>query len=114
MGERVAIVGSRKFPDLERVRAYVRSLPADTVIVSGGASGVDTEAEMEADMRGIAVVVYQPLYGSDGKRAPLIRNQRIVDDCDRLVAFWDGKSTGTQHAVGLARKAGKPVEVIRG
>jgi predicted Rossmann fold nucleotide-binding protein DprA/Smf involved in DNA uptake len=45
VGERVAIIGSRDYPDLERVRAYVRRLPTGTVFISGGARGVDSAAE---------------------------------------------------------------------
>jgi hypothetical protein len=110
--KRVAIVGSRRFPDPERVRVYVAGLPNGSVVVSGGAWGVDTIAEKEARALGIPVRIYQPHYDRFGASAPLMRNQEIVDDCDRLVAFWDGESTGTMHTVGLARKAGKPVEII--
>lgn len=82
-------------------------------MVSGGAWGVDTVAEQEARSLLIPVQVYKPHYDRFGSRAPLVRNEEIVNDCDRLVAFWDGKSTGTMHTVNLARKAGKPVEVVR-
>jgi hypothetical protein len=34
---REAIVGSRDYPDLEEVMAYVGTLPFGTVVVSGGA-----------------------------------------------------------------------------
>ncbi len=46
-----------------------------------------------------------------GKRAGFARNQTIVDDCDEVLAWWDGKSRGTAHTIGMARKAGKPVTV---
>jgi predicted Rossmann fold nucleotide-binding protein DprA/Smf involved in DNA uptake len=36
---KVAIVGSREYPNLSKVRAYIITLPIDTVIVSGGARG---------------------------------------------------------------------------
>lgn len=39
MAARIALIGSRGYPDLARVRAYVRSLPADTMFISGGACG---------------------------------------------------------------------------
>lgn len=113
MGERVAIVGSRDYADLERVRAYVRALPLDTVIVSGGARGVDTAAEMAAKDRGMRVLIHLPDYGAHGRSAPLVRNDAIIRDCHRLVAFWDGRSRGTLDAARRARAAGKPVEVIR-
>ncbi len=114
-GERVAIVGSRTYPELGHVISYVRDLPPGTTIVSGGARGVDKAAADTArfSSKGLSVVEHLPDYQRYGKVAPLERNRLIVADCDRLVAFWDGKSTGTMHAVGLARKAGKPVEIIQ-
>lgn len=48
MTERVAIVGSRAHPALDLVRAYVRSLPNETIVCSGGAEGVDKAAVQEA------------------------------------------------------------------
>lgn len=41
------------------------------------------------------------------------RNAKIVRAADRLVAFHDGRSGGTAQTIGLARRLGKPVEVIR-
>jgi len=109
---RVAIVGSRHGADLEMVEHYVWGLPAGTIIVSGGAAGVDRTAVLYAKRCGYEVTEWKPEYDKYGKRAPLVRNASIVNDCDRLVAFVrHGGSSGTAHVVGLARKAGKPVEV---
>lgn len=110
-GVKVAIVGSRNYSQLSRVRAYVLDLPKGTVIVSGGAVGVDSEAARAAREAGHELVEHLPDYPSHGRRAPLMRNALIVRDCDRLVAFWDGRSTGTMHTVNLAKKAGKVVDV---
>ena len=38
---KVAIVGSRNYPDLEKVKKYVRKLSPGDIIVSGGGNGVD-------------------------------------------------------------------------
>jgi hypothetical protein len=46
-----------------------------------------------------------------GKRAGFIRNEEVVSYCDVLVAFWDGVSRGTAHAIARARYAGKRVIV---
>lgn len=130
--ERVAIVGSRNYPDLEEVRAYVGTLPLGTVVVSGGARGVDLAAENAAGSYGLRVVSYRPKkiedvwrivrmeaegFGLEQTELPEVfrtfapaayfRNGLIVDDCDRLEAFWTGGSPGTRNAIELARKAGK-------
>ncbi len=111
MPERVAIVGSRGWQNVAAIRSFVASLPDATVVISGGALGVDSIAEQAARSRGLAVIVHFPDYARFGGKAPLERNKLIVADADRVVAFWDGRSTGTAHAIGLATKAGKPVEV---
>jgi predicted Rossmann fold nucleotide-binding protein DprA/Smf involved in DNA uptake len=41
LGARVAVIESRYFPDQDVVKAFVRSLPADTVVITSGARGVD-------------------------------------------------------------------------
>ena len=61
----VAVVGSRDWPDLERVKCYVTKLAAkhpDTVLVSGGAPGVDQMAEKVALWSGLELISYRP-YG---------------------------------------------------
>lgn len=109
---RVAIVGSRDYPDLGDVVAYVRALPGDTVIISGGARGVDRVAEHAAFQRGMTTRIYPAEWERYGKQAGYRRNQQIVADADRLVAFHDGVSRGTQHSIDLARAASKPTLVI--
>lgn len=109
---RIAVVGSRKFPDMEKVRRYVRTLPVGTVVVSGGAEGVDKEAIAAAHEVFLSVDIFWPDWATHGKAARPLRNTKIVNSCDRLVAFWDGSSRGTADSIEKARKAGKPVEVV--
>jgi hypothetical protein len=112
MAERVAVVGSRDYPDWRQVREYVESLPAGTVVVSGGARGVDAIAEKAARLAGLAVDVYPADWQTYGMAAGMIRNRQIVKNCHRVVAFWDGKSKGTKNTIDLAVAMGKPVTVF--
>lgn len=112
MTERVAIVGSRSFSHFELVRAYVRLLPPGTTVITGGARGVDTVAAVAARRRNLPLAIHPAEWGRYGRSAGAKRNQRIVDDADRVVAFWDGKSPGTLITIELARKAGKPVQIV--
>ena len=110
---RVAIIGSRDYPNLEVVRSYVASLLSEgDVVVSGGARGVDKAAEEAAKARGLKVVSIRPQWGKFGRAAGFRRNSDIVAQCDRLVAFWDGKSRGTQDSIRKAKAAGKEVQVV--
>lgn len=110
---KVAIVGSRGYPELEHVRQLVRKLDASDVVITGGAPGVDQTAEDEARLRGLEVVVLHADWRAHGPSAGPIRNTAIVRACDRLVAFWDGTSRGTLDAITKARARGLLVTIKR-
>jgi hypothetical protein len=109
---KIAIVGSRNFAPLRWVSFYVdvHTRMTDTII-SGGAVGVDAEAVRTAKARGQPFIVIRPDWNKYGKAAGMMRNTQIVDQCDKLVAFWDGKSKGTLDSIMKAAKAGKHVEI---
>lgn len=107
----MAIVGSRGFSSLELVDQFVKKLPNRCSVVSGGAVGVDTRAAIAAHNDLLQVIIHRPDW-SVGKHAGLLRNDVIVSNCDVLVAFWDGVSTGTAYTIKAAFKAGKPVIMI--
>lgn len=111
---RVAIVGSRNFGKLHLVREYVmdRLKAGEDVVVSGGARGVDSIAEQAAVDAGIEVRVFPAQWQLYGRSAGYRRNVDIVNDADRVVAFWDGSSRGTKHTIDIAHEKGKPTEVF--
>ncbi len=104
---RVAIIGSRGYPYPSDVEEFVNGLPPNAVVISGGARGVDTIAAQRARARGLEVVEYLAQWDKYGRGAGYRRNHQIVDDAALVVAFWDGRSKGTAHTMGLARDQGK-------
>lgn len=109
MFEFVAIVGSREYARYDLVAAYVEALPPNAIVVTGGARGVDSIAMSVARKRGLGVLVFEAVWRN--KYAGFARNERVVEICQRLVAFWDGSSPGTRDAFTRARRLEKPVEV---
>jgi predicted Rossmann fold nucleotide-binding protein DprA/Smf involved in DNA uptake len=110
---RVAIVGSRHFSDPSRVTEYVNSLPPRASIITGSASGVDAAATRAARTKGIPVrVLPASLEELDDAGKASARNQKLIDSCDVLVAFWDGASKGTRATVDRALDSGKEVHVF--
>jgi hypothetical protein len=107
---KLAIVGSRKFMLLGKVWTYIRTLPKDTVVVTGGAKGVDRTAETAALALGLKVEVFLPDWEKFGKGAGFARNAQIVNAADKLVAFWDGESKGTLNSIALAKQQNKLLE----
>ncbi len=92
---------------------YVKSLPPRASIITGSASGVDAAATRAAREKGIPVQVMPASFDelADASKAAA-RNQRLVDACDVLVAFWDGASKGTRATVDRALDSGKEVHVF--
>jgi hypothetical protein len=108
---KIAIVGSRDFDRFSLVVDYVNNLPKDTVVISGGARGVDRIATVAARNAGLLVIEYPADWENGGKGAGFARNTLIVEQADRVVAFWDGDSKGTLDTLKKAAAAGKLVEV---
>jgi hypothetical protein len=95
------------------VAEYIHSLPARASIITGSASGVDAAATKAARDRGIPIQVIPASFEevADASKSAA-RNQRLVDACDVLVAFWDGASKGTRATVERALDSGKEVHVF--
>ena len=106
---KIAIIGSR---DL-RVCDLENYLP-DGVdeIVSGGAKGIDSDAEAYANANGIKITVFLPDYSIYKRGAPIVRNKQIADYADEVIAFWNGRSKGTKSVIDYCEKISKKVTVI--
>lgn len=50
-----------------------------------------------------------PFYNA---RAGHDRNTLLARDCDSALAFWDGQSPGTEHAIGAVEALNKPLRVF--
>ena len=106
---KLLIAGSRSITDYD----LSPHIPADTdLIISGGAKGIDTLAEMYADDKKISKLILYPRYDLYGRAAPIKRNDIMVEFCDRVLIIWDGKSKGTKHTADYASRLGKPLEII--
>ena len=107
---KVAIVGSRSLS----VNDFERYLPQGvTEIVTGGAKGIDTCAKEYANLKGFKLKEFLPKYNIEGKSAPLVRNLRIIEYADEVIAFWDGVSKGTNFVINNCKKRGKKITVYR-
>ena len=107
---KLAIIGSRTCPPVD-IEAYLKYIP-DT-IVSGGAIGADTYAKEFAIKHNLKLIEFLPDYEKYGRKAPLVRNKLIVEECDCLIAFWDGKSRGTKFTLDYAERMGKPTKIVK-
>ena len=98
---KLAIIGSRSITNLD-ISPYIPE--GVSMIISGGAKGVDTLAETYADKHRLSKCIFRPRYDKyPPKVAPLIRNDLIVNECDEMIVFWDGKSRGTSSTINKAK-----------
>ena len=112
---KLAVVGSRNFNDyplLKKYLDYIHSKQPITHIISGGAKGADSLSEKWANENGIEKIIFYPNWNKFGKRAGFLRNESIINECNKCIAFWDGKSKGTKHSIDLCEKNNKKCKII--
>lgn len=113
-GPVVLVCGSRSWDRRGPVLERLKDLPPTAVIVEGGAAGADRHARGVAIALGLHVATVNARWDCFGRAAGPRRNAAMLAlKPDRVLAFWDGGSPGTKHMIGLAEKAGVPVEVVR-
>lgn len=106
------IAGSRRINNHGEVARAVRNTGLKiSKILIGNAKGVDTVAENYAATSQIPVEIMDAPWDKYGKPAGTIRNDRMTDAADALLAIWDGKSDGTLGLIKLMNKKNKPVFV---
>lgn len=106
---KLLIAGSRNIKEYD----LKKHIPNETtMIITGGAEGIDSLAEKYADEKRISKLVLRPQYELYGKYAPLKRNEKMIELCDMALIVWDGHSKGTEYSICYAEKIGKKVILI--
>ena len=98
---KLLITGSRKCVDSDYIKFedFLNKLLIEkdleiTEMIHGGAKGADQFADRWAKARLIPVKVFRPNYDQYGNRAPLVRNDTMVELCDVCVAIFKMEQTG--------------------
>lgn len=121
---KVAIIGSRTFTDYEKFKEKINELislvDVFPVILTGDADGADALARKYADRSGFDLIVFKPInryvkdaYNLLANDCYYARNKQMVDNCDILIAFWDGESGGTKMTINYAKSIHVPVKIIQ-
>ena len=83
---KILIAGSRTITDINILSKAIRlsgyKITASDEIVSGGARGVDTLAEVYARGKNIPIKIFKPDWNKYGKSAGVIRNYEMAKYCD--------------------------------
>lgn len=111
--KKVIVAGSRTFQNYQLLRAELDAIK-DQVgeVFCGEAKGADTLGRNWAYENGIKIRSFPADWQTYGKIAGMRRNAEMAQYADMLVAFWDGKSTGTQDMIARMEQLEKEVKVI--
>lgn len=114
---KLAVVGSRNFDKphvlTEVLNQFVQDKGTPSVIVSGGATGADTFAEIYAAEKKIPIKVFKPDWKQYGKSAGPKRNLQIVHESNFMIAFRTSKdSAGTNISIALAQGKKIPIWIV--
>lgn len=108
---KLAVIGSRGFRDFKLMDDRLKEFNP-SIVISGGAVGADKMSCIWARRNGVETQEFLPDH-KKYRHAYHHRNRLIAEACDELVAFWDGKSSGTRYTIDYAKRIGKTVTVVR-
>ncbi len=111
---KILVCGSRSWTHSDAIFAQLTDYdPTTTEVIHGGARGADKLAGKVANSLGIKVIEYPANWTRYGKAAGFIRNnEMLAQKPDLVLAFWDGKSKGTEHTINAARELDIPTRVV--
>ena len=113
---KLAIVGSRHYRNYKkfskRVDKFIVENGYPTLIISGGARGVDHMAEQYAEEHKIPIQIFPADWEQFGRAAGPIRNTDIVNACTHVLAFLASGSKGTASTISIAKAVHKPRTII--
>lgn len=107
---KLIIAGSRSITNHGTLaRAIDSTKIKPTKIIIGNAKGVDTLAENYAAIKEIPCEIIDAPWDLYGRPAGAVRNDRITNEADALLAIWDGQSSGTKELIKMMNKKNKMV-----
>jgi hypothetical protein len=107
----VLVTGSRSFDDVNKVFEILdKEINVDDEVITGGASGIDSIVKIYCECKKIKYRSIRPI-NPNNNTSYLCRNAEMIGMCDKCVAIWDGKSTGTIFTFNYAKKRGKIVKM---
>lgn len=114
---RVIVAGSRGFFEYDHMSRELDKLFNESKefmgrnikIISGMADGADSLAIRYADERKLTKILFPANWKKHHRIAGFLRNEDMLSVATHLVVFWDGKSSGTNHMIEIAKAKGVPV-----
>ncbi len=96
----------------KEVSNFLKDVDGEIEVVCGGAKGADELGEWYARRLGYRIKFFEAEWNKHGKKAGMLRNLKMAKYADTLIAFWDGKSRGTNNMITVAKQNGLNIKVI--
>jgi hypothetical protein len=118
---KLIVAGGRDFDDYVKLHEQLMLLASTTYldrnvsIVSGMARGADALAVRFAKVEKVQLYEFHANWRPNGvydNGAGHKRNRDMGDFADGLLAFWDGKSSGTKGMIDYMQRLRKPVHIV--
>lgn len=113
---KISIVGTRNpgisYQEWENLLLSKINVSDVSLIVSGGAKGIDTYAKLFAGRHHIPLMEFLPDYSRYGRYATLRRNTQIVQEASMVIAFPSPDSKGTRHSIREAERLRKRLIIV--
>jgi len=115
---RIAVIGDKDFDNYAQMESVLNTFigihKEKTIsIVSGGNDGAHSSAKKYASEKGLKFDCYPADNDRYGKVAGFIRNKELVGASDRVIAFWDGRTSETKNAIEEAERVDIPNYIVK-
>lgn len=105
------VAGGRDFINYPVIEKVLDSFEISTIL-SGKARGADSVGETYAQRKKIPVWEFPANWNLYKNKAGFLRNKKMAQAGERLIAFWDGRSPGTKNMIFLAKQFKLEVHVF--
>ena len=113
-GAKIFVGGSRTFSDRAAVADKISQLRRNVVVLTSRTHGASAAVRDAVQDQRLQMQVWTARMEKFRTKdaAYFARDEEMIRSADRVIEFWDGRSTGTSHELDYARKLGKPVELV--
>ncbi len=108
---KIAVIGSGTFNNDDRIHQELNALPA-TEILTAGSNPVAVAATWYATVKDLPAVNIEAPIAGVGTKAKKMRDRKLVEACDVLLVFWDGRSSNVSEAIEYAHELRKRVVAV--
>ena len=116
---RLIIAGGRDFNDFDLMIDSLGTFLPDVdltqlVLLCGEARGADIMGKnIMLQFPDVTIESYPADWNTYPRAAGMIRNTQMAENATHLLAFWDGKSSGTRHMITTAQRMNLITQIIK-